>query len=153
MLSLKPHNLIHRSMLLRYLSDCPCFPTALLPSRRVRWEAIDAHSARCHLHDHGLHVSGVFSFNEHGEIVGFSARDTPRLGQQQHGAAAHAATWMRQYGAYQPMRGMMVPTRLESSWKVDGEAPRAYARMELTDIACFDNVEAGSVLASAAHAR
>lgn len=136
-------------MLLRYLSECPCFPTALLPSRRVRWEAIDDRSARCHLVDHGLHVNGVFTFNEDGEIVGFAARDTPRV-QSSNCASSSApsktATWLRQYGNYRPMHGMMVPTRLESSWRMDGEVPCAYARMELTDIACFDSVEAGSVL-------
>lgn len=133
----------HRSMLLRYLSECPCFPTALLPSRRVTWEPIDAHSARCHMRDHGQHVSGVFEFDPAtGHVVRFVARDTPRGpvgGKAVQGAAGAPCTWVRRYDQYRSIKGMQVPTQLESCW-YDGQQEVPYARMTLVDVGCFDSV-------------
>ena len=40
---------IDQSALVRYLTEAVYFPTALLPSRTLRWEALDADSARATL--------------------------------------------------------------------------------------------------------
>ena len=40
---------IDQSALVRYLTEAVYFPTALLPSRTLRWEELDADSARATL--------------------------------------------------------------------------------------------------------
>ncbi len=54
--------------LYRYLSEALYFPTALLPSDHVRWEPVDANSARCVLTHGKLSVSAVFHVTKNGSI-------------------------------------------------------------------------------------
>lgn len=69
---------IDQSALVRYLSEAVWFPTALLPSRTLRWEALDSDSARATLVHGGLCVSAVFHFNARGQIVRLTTTDRPR---------------------------------------------------------------------------
>ncbi|MDA8226162.1 MAG: hypothetical protein M0T74_00380, partial [Desulfitobacterium hafniense] len=48
------------------------FPTAALSSY-IKWEEIDSNSAMATLSYKGVSASGVFSFNEKGEIINFVA--------------------------------------------------------------------------------
>src|SRR4028119_583245 len=59
--------------LLRFFAEAPWYPTALLPSQGVRWEAIDDTSARATLTDGATTVSVVFQFNAEGTIDTFRA--------------------------------------------------------------------------------
>ena len=45
---------IDQSALVRYLTEAVYFPTALLPSRTLRWEELDADSARATLVSPGV---------------------------------------------------------------------------------------------------
>ncbi|MBE0522896.1 MAG: hypothetical protein IBX40_00940 [Methanosarcinales archaeon] len=66
---------LSQSDLLRWVSEAPIFPTALLPGENLRWEEIDSDSARVIVEDHGLQVSGVFYFNKKGQITRFFTSD------------------------------------------------------------------------------
>jgi hypothetical protein len=55
--------------LLRFFAEMPWYPTALLPSQGVRWEAIDNASARATVTDGATTVSLVFRFNPEGTII------------------------------------------------------------------------------------
>ena len=56
--------------LLRWLAEAPWFPTALLPSKYLRWEEINSNSAKAVVEYGGLiTVSAIFYFNEKGEIT------------------------------------------------------------------------------------
>jgi hypothetical protein len=55
--------------LLRFFAEATWYPTALLPSQGVRWEAIDDTSARATLTDGATTVSLVFQFNAEGAIA------------------------------------------------------------------------------------
>ena len=69
---------IDQSALVRYLSEACYYPTALLPSHRLMWNAIDEKHAKATL-IHGNHkVSGVFEFNEQGQIVAMCSEDRCR---------------------------------------------------------------------------
>ena len=59
--------------LLRFFAEAAWYPTALLPSQGVRWEAIDDTSARATLTDGATTVSLVFQFNAEGAIATFRA--------------------------------------------------------------------------------
>ncbi|RYD03617.1 hypothetical protein N752_18765 [Desulforamulus aquiferis] len=57
---------------LRYLGEIVWYPTAALCDY-IKWEAIDTHSARATMSYDGLSTSGVFEFNDLGEVTSFSA--------------------------------------------------------------------------------
>jgi hypothetical protein len=67
-----------RGELLRYFAETPWYPTALLPSQGVRWEAIDDTSARGALTDGETTFSLVFRFNPEGIIATIRAEDRDR---------------------------------------------------------------------------
>ena len=69
---------IDQSALVRYLSEACYYPTALLPSHRVRWSAIDGNHAKATLTHAQQKVSGVFEFNSVGQIVSMYSEDRSR---------------------------------------------------------------------------
>jgi len=64
---------IDQGTLLRYLAEIQWFPTAAL-SNYIKWEEIDSHSARATMSYGGITASGVFKFNEMGELISFNAK-------------------------------------------------------------------------------
>ena len=60
--------------LLRWLSEGLCAPTILLPSKQLRWEAIDDQSAKVIFTNNNLTVEGIFFINEQGQITMFKAK-------------------------------------------------------------------------------
>ena len=69
---------IDRAALCRYLSEAVFFPTALLPSDRLSWEAQSADSARATLTYGGMAASAVFHFNDLGQVTRLESADRPR---------------------------------------------------------------------------
>ena len=65
---------LDQGALIRWLGEAPWFPTALLPSEKLKWEPIDNDSAKVIFTDKDLTVDGVFYFNEQGQITDFSAK-------------------------------------------------------------------------------
>lgn len=53
----------------RYLAEAVWYPTALLPSAKLRWSAIDDNTALATLTDNGVSVSLEFRFNSAGEVA------------------------------------------------------------------------------------
>ena len=54
--------------LMRYFAEAAGYPTALLPSQGVRWQAIDARQAGATLTDGTLSLTLTFTFGEDGLI-------------------------------------------------------------------------------------
>jgi len=50
----------------RFLSESPWYPTALLPGKNLHWKGLDSNSARAVLSDSGYSVSAVFTFGAGG---------------------------------------------------------------------------------------
>ncbi|MFZ4639843.1 MAG: DUF6920 family protein, partial [Nodosilinea sp.] len=59
--------------LMRFLAEAAWYPTALLPSQGVQWEAIDAQSAQATLTDGATTVRLIFRFNQEGLPIGMGA--------------------------------------------------------------------------------
>ncbi len=110
--------------LVRWLSETPWFPTALLPSENVRWAPVDAASANVTLTDHGLNVAAVFFFNEMGQITKFVAK-RPGEGKLQD--------WICQYSDYREVDGMHIPFCGEASWVSESEDAK-YAKFRIEKI-------------------
>jgi hypothetical protein len=111
--------------LLRYFAETPWYPTALLPSQGVHWDAIDDTSARGTLTDGETTVSLVFGFNPEGTIVTIwaAARDRGLI----------ATPWEGRFWHYVLRNGMQIPLEGEVSWHpLEGAWP--YWRGQVTEL-------------------
>ena len=104
-----PH--LNAGALHRLLLESTWFPTALLPSQGVRWQAIDDRSALASLSDSGVTVSMVVHFADGGEIVRVEAdrmRDVNGVGI--------LTPFIGHLHEYARIDGIMIPIRGEVEW-------------------------------------
>lgn len=99
------------SALWRYLAEAVWLPTALVPSERLTWTAIDDRTARATLHDHGATAVADFHFGDGGEVVRVSGLRYRSAGGQQVLTATEG-----EIGSYERIDGMMIPTEGEVAW-------------------------------------
>ena len=116
--------------LLRFLAEAAWYPTRLLPSQGVQWDAIDDSSARATLTDGQTSVSLEFRFDEDG-LIG-SVRATARY-RTVNGALV-ATPWHGRFWAYGLRDGMRIPLEGEVAWHLP-EGPWPYWRGRITSIA------------------
>ena len=112
--------------LLRFFAEAAWYPTALLPSQGVRWEAINDISARATLTDGTAIVSLVFQFNAEGTIatVRAEARYRDKL---------TAMPWGGRFWEYSVCNGMLIPLEGEVGWEYP-EGTRLYFKGRTTEI-------------------
>jgi hypothetical protein len=104
-----PH--LNSGALHRHFLEGTWFPTSLLPSQGVRWEAIDDHSARASLTDSGITVSMVAHFAGSGEIVRVEAERMRDVG-----GVGVPTPFVGEVHSYERIDGMMVPVAGEVAW-------------------------------------
>ncbi|WP_293156329.1 MULTISPECIES: DUF6544 family protein [unclassified Microcoleus] len=112
--------------LLRFLAETPWYPTALLPSQGVRWDAIDDTSARATLTDGATTVSLVFQFNAEGAIATCRA-------EARYRDKLTAMPWCGRFGEYSVRNGMLIPLEGEVGWEYP-EGIRLYFKGRITEI-------------------
>jgi hypothetical protein len=112
--------------LLRFFAEMPWYPTALLPSQGVRWEAIDNTSARATLTDAPTTVSLVFRFNAEGTI------DTMRA-EARYRDKLTAMPWSGRFWNYSTCNGMLIPLEGEVGWEYP-DGIRLYYKGKVTEI-------------------
>lgn len=96
----------------RFLAEAVWSPTALLPSERLRWSAIDDSTACATLTVHDVTVSLEFRFNAAGEVVGIF---TPgRWGS--FGGSYVQKPWKGRFREYVIVQGMRIPKHGEVGW-------------------------------------
>jgi hypothetical protein len=115
-----------RGELLRFFAEMPWYPTALLPSQGVHWEAIDDTSARATLTDGATTVSLVFQFNAEGAIATMRAEARDR-------DALTAMPWNGRFWEYAVRNGMLIPLEGEVGWEYP-EGTRLYYKGKVTEI-------------------
>jgi hypothetical protein len=115
--------------LLRFFAEAAWYPTALLPSQGVRWEAVDDDSARGTLTDGAITVTLLFRFNAAGliETVRAEARGRTVSGK------VVPTPWEGRWSNYEQRAGMQVPTQGEVAWLVPG-GPKPYWRGRITGL-------------------
>jgi hypothetical protein len=101
----------------RFLAEAVWYPTALLPSTKLRWTPIDARKALATLTEHGVSVSLEFRFADTGEVTGIY---TPARWGRFAGGYQQVA-WEGHFRDYQERDGIFVPTEGEVGWWVDDE--------------------------------
>ena len=108
----------------------PWYPTALLPSQGVRWEAIDHTSARATLTDRETDaqttVSLVFRFNDEGTIETMRAEGRYR-------DKLTAMPWSGRFWDYGTRNGMLIPLEGEVGWEYP-DGIRLYYKGKVTEI-------------------
>ncbi|HRD92844.1 MAG TPA: hypothetical protein PL117_06175 [Accumulibacter sp.] len=114
---------IAEAELMRFLAEAACYPTALLPSQGVFWQAVDSHSAIATLADGEVTVSLLFGFNDAGliESVRAEARACLLAGQ------LASLPWEGLWSAHEQHHGMWVPMRGEVRWLLP-QGPKPYWR-------------------------
>jgi hypothetical protein len=113
--------------LLRFLAEAVWYPTALLPSQGVRWEAVDDASARATLKDGDVAATLQLRFGAEGLIE--SVRAEAR-GRTVRGAVV-PTPWEGRWWNYAERDGMRVPLEGEVAWRLPAGA-RPYWRGRLT---------------------
>ena len=112
-----------RGELMRFFAEAAWYPTALLPSQGVRWEAVDDSSAHATLTDGPLTLKLLFRFNAEGLI------DTVRAEARERVVDGKTVTapWQGRYWRYAMQDGMRVPQDGEVAWILsegpEGEKP------------------------------
>jgi hypothetical protein len=111
---------IARGELMRWFAEVPWYPTALLPSQGVHWEAVDEHSANATIIDGPLALTLLFRFSGAGLIGSFRAE--ARGGMV--GDKMVMAPWEGIWSNYQTRDGMQVPLTGEVAWmRAEGRRP------------------------------
>jgi hypothetical protein len=110
--------------LLRFFAEMPWYPTALLPSQGVRWEAIDNTSARATVTDGA--TSLVFRFNAEGTI------ETMRA-EARYRDKLTAMPWSGRFWNYSTRDGMLIPLEGEVGWEYP-DGIRLYYQGKVTEI-------------------
>jgi hypothetical protein len=119
--------------LMRYFNEMQWFPSSLV-SGNVKWEAIDANSARSTLTDRGMTVSALFCFDNEGKITNFIAE----RGRSTDGGKLVRTKWstpISEYGTYG--NGLRLPSKGEAVWHLDS-GEYSYIKLEITEVE-YDN--------------
>ncbi|MCH8487393.1 MAG: hypothetical protein LAT75_11055 [Candidatus Cyclonatronum sp.] len=99
--------------LLRWLGEAVMFPTALLPSEKLRWEEKDDLSARILFTHKGHDLYYDVSFLPNGEI-----KEVETL---RHQGDAGLKPWVGEFHKWEHFSGFRIPVRIRAAWVENGE--------------------------------
>ena len=107
---------IDKGSMMRYLAEMTWFPSGAL-EKYMKWEAIDSISARAIMTCYGQSVTGVFTFDEFGNIKSF---DGMRYGE--FNGKYSLEPWHISCSDYRTFSGIIIPSKSEVTWKLkDGD--------------------------------
>lgn len=129
MVNLRGTGEVAQGELMRFLAEAAWYPTALLPSQGVLWDAVDDHSARATLKDGAVTLTLLFHFNEDGLIDTVSAEARGRT----VGGTVVPAPWHGRFWNYAIRDGMRVPLDGEVAWLLP-EGAKPYWRGRITQV-------------------
>lgn len=97
---------IAKAEFMRYFAEAVWYPTALLPSQDVKWQAVDSTSANATIVDGPLSITLLFRFNDAGLIESFraEARNATSVGDE-----PISLPWEGRFSNYQDHDGMKIP--------------------------------------------
>ena len=115
--------------LTRFFAEAAWYPTALLPSQGVRWEAVDDRSAYATLTEGTISITMLFTFDKQGliETVGTEARGRTVDGE------VVPTPWYGRFCNYDERGSMRVPLDGEVAWLLP-EGKKPYWRGHITEI-------------------
>ncbi len=111
---------IARGEFMRWFAEVLWYPTALLPSQGVRWQAVDDRSANATVTEGPLSLTLRFWFDEAGLITSFRAE---ARGSMVDGQLV-MAPWEGRWSDYRVVDGLRVPFKGEVAWmRPEGRKP------------------------------
>jgi hypothetical protein len=114
---------IARGEFMRYFAESPWYPTALLPSQGMRWDAVDDASANATIVDGPITLTLLFRFNDAGLIASVHAQARGAgVGKDGH---MLMLPWDCGLSDYRRQDGMLIPMAGEAAW-VRPEGRKAY---------------------------
>lgn len=101
-----------KASLVTVLSECLIAPNIAL-QQYITWEEIDDTHAKGVITDHNIRASGIFTFNEAGEMLSFTTGD--RIAIDFNGNKQYVK-WTAVLGNYKSFDGIKQPTTLKAVW-------------------------------------
>ena len=120
---------VARGEFMRFFAEAAWYPTALLPSQGVRWEAVDDRSANATIVDGPLTLTLLFRFNHAGLIESVRAEARGAM----VGNKVVMMPWECSLSSYEVRDGITVPITGEASW-VGPEGRKPYFRGTITSL-------------------
>jgi hypothetical protein len=115
--------------LTRWFAEAAWYPTALLPSQGVRWEAVDEDSARATLIDGPISLTLLFRFASDGAMHSVRAESRGRTVQ----GRVILTPWEGQWSQFAERHGMRVPLTGEVAW-ITPEGRKPYWRGTISEL-------------------
>ena len=115
--------------LMRFFAEAAWYPTALLPSQGVQWEAVDDTSATATLRDGETTLTLLFRFNTNSLIESVRAEARGRT----IAGAVIPTPWEGRWSNYELRDGVRIPIEGEVAWMLP-EGPKPYWRGRITRI-------------------
>lgn len=116
---------INEGTMQRYLGEIVWFPSAALQPY-ITWQEIDAYSARAVMNYMSTECSGVFSFDEAGNLKSFST-------QRYMGDEKIKREWRITVDEIQSFNGIKIPSELHATWKLES-GDWTWLNMEIEDV-------------------
>ncbi|SDF74939.1 hypothetical protein SAMN04488542_11645 [Fontibacillus panacisegetis] len=104
-----------RASLVTFLSESLLAPDAALQDY-VTWEEIDDLHAKATISCYGTSASGIFTFNEKGEMTSFTTEDREAIAMD---GKREQVTWTAIISDYEDHNGIKQPTTLQAVWNYD----------------------------------
>lgn len=103
------------SSLVTFLSESLIVPNAALQDYIV-WEAMDDLHAKATINYYGISASGIFTFNENGEMRSFTTNDREAVSTD---GASEQVKWSVVCNEYKEINGIRKPTVFQAIWNYD----------------------------------
>jgi hypothetical protein len=103
--------------LMRYLSELPIYPDAILNAAGLTWRLVNERVVEVSAQSRSGSASLRFSFDPHGDIVGMHADDRPMT----VGARTVPTPWIGAYSDYRQFGRYRLPAHGEVGWVMSGE--------------------------------
>lgn len=129
MVNLRGMGEVAQGELMRFFAEAAWYPTALLPSQGVLWDAVDDYSARATLKDGELTLTLLFRFNKDALIDTVRAEARGRT----VGDTVVPTSWQGRCWNYEIRDGMRVPLESEVAWLLP-EGAKPYWRGRITKL-------------------
>jgi len=101
--------------LVTFLSECLIIPNAAI-QRYITWEEIDALHAKAAISYYGRTASGIFTFNEEGELCSFTTNDRKATTTD---GKSEDVKWSVVFSEYVETNGFQTPTEFQAIWHYD----------------------------------
>lgn len=104
-----------KASLVTCLSECLIIPNLALQDYVV-WEEIDALHAKAAISRYGITASGIFTFNENGEMLSFTTDDREAVAAD---GTSEKVKWSAVCSEYVETNGIKKPTVFQAIWHYD----------------------------------